>query len=454
MVTADSRARRRAVILVGNPANPYSRALRIGRTLLANGYAVEIAAPIAEGAAEREYDGALLIRRYRPSGRFASLADSYSAPLAHARSLAESRPSLPWRIIRLRHVPLRVARKVVRGTMRWLMWPQTVRGWWHTLKNELEPADLYHACGALAIPAAIAARQRDRRAGRHSRVIHDIIDLQLESNNVLDMPRPIRSLLRRRERRWSRAADAHTAINEVFAKRAAADWNLSEMPTAVPNYPEPRMQDDRPRPDLIRERLELPDSTRICLFWGRLGPYVGLDENAEAVLLVPDTVLVVLGFGRYWNRIAARDRDPRFAGRHFTLPAVHPDDLLQWVASADIALVTLPPLSFNQRFTTPNKFLEALAAGTPIVLGPDLPTMAGILEREDAGRIADSMDPEAIAAAIGSILAVPEAERRAGRDRLAATARDRYSWPIAAAAYETVLRRVEALDTAAGAASS
>ena len=107
---------------------------------------------------------------------------------------------------------------------------------------------------------------------------------------------------------------------------------------------------------------------------------------AEAILLVPDAVLVVLGFGRGWDVSVARDADPRFAGRHFTLPAVHPDQLLSWVASADVALITLPPLSYNQRYTTPNKFLEALAAGTPIVLGPDLPTMAGILERETAGR--------------------------------------------------------------------
>ena len=125
---------------------------------------------------------------------------------------------------------------------------------------------------------------------------------------------------------------------------------------------------------------------------------------AEAILLVPDAVLVVLGFGRGWDASVARDADPRFAGRHFTLPAVHPDELVSWIASADVAMVTLPPLSYNQRYTTPNKFLEALAAGTPIVLGPDLPTMAGILEREDAGRIAASMAPEAIAAAIRSIL--------------------------------------------------
>ncbi len=335
----------------------------------------------------------------------------------------------------------------------WFLWPHTVRGWWHTLERELEPADLYHACGVLAIPAALAARKRDRRAGRRSRVIHDVIDLQLESNNVLEMPPLIRRLLTRRERGWARSADAHTAVNEPFAERAAQLWGLSHVPVVVPNYPEPWTPLEGSPPDRIRERLGLSSATRICVFWGRLGPYVGLDEMAEAVLLVPDAVLVVLGFGRGWDVTVARDADPRFTGRHFTLPAVHPDQLLSWVASADVAMITLPPLSYNQRYTTPNKFLEALAAGTPIVLGPDLPTMAGILEREDAGRIAASMAPEAIAEAIRSILALSEAERRAWSARLAGIARERYSWPIAAAAYENVLHRVEGLDGRTGPAA-
>ena len=182
---------------------------------------------------------------------------------------------------------------------------------------------------------------------------------------------------------------------------------------------------------------------RICLFWGRLGPYVGLDEMAEAVLLVPDAVLVVMGFGRGWEASVARDADPHYTGRHLTIPAVHPDELVSWVASADMAMVTLPPLSYNQRFTTPNKFLEALAAGTPIVLGPDLPTMAGILAEEEAGRVVASMAPADIAAAIRSIIELSEAERRAWRDRLAAVARERYSWPIAAKAYESVLATLD-----------
>ena len=117
----------------------------------------------------------------------------------------------------------------------------------------------------------------------------------------------------------------------------------------MPNYPEPRTTPAGAAPDRIREATGLPATTRICLFWGRLGPYVGLDKAAEAVLAVPGAALVVLGFGRGWDASVARDADPRYAGRHVTLPAVHPDLLLDWVASADVALCTLPPLSFNQR---------------------------------------------------------------------------------------------------------
>jgi glycosyltransferase involved in cell wall biosynthesis len=297
----------------------------------------------------------------------------------------------------------------------------------------------------LPIAAALAARKRDRRAGRQSTVILDVIDISLESNNVLGMPAIFRPLLDRREGGWVRAADAHTAVNDALADKAVARWRLPRRPTVVPNFPEPRLAPPGAAPpDRIREASGLPASTRICLFWGRLGPYVGLDEAAEAVLAVPETALVVLGFGRGWDASVARDTDPRFAGRHITLPAVHPDELLEWVASADVALCTLPPLSFNQRHATPNKFLEAMAAGTPIVLGPDLPVMEEILRREDLGRVARSMAPADIAVAIRSILDLPADDRAAWRGRIATTSRSGYTWPVAAAAYTTLVEEVKA----------
>jgi glycosyltransferase involved in cell wall biosynthesis len=424
------------VLLVGNPAHPYSRAIRIGRTLTELGYEVEIAATHQAGLPPEERDGDLLIRRYPPSGRFAADAATYQRrpdrPATDAPERSVRRPPMPVRVWRTQRAHVR----------EWAWWPLAVRGWWHTLAEELDPADLYHACGTLPIAAALAARDRDRRAGRRSSVIHDVIDITMESNNVLGIPPLIRRFLGRRERGWARKADAQTAINDAFADTAVARWGLARRPTIVPNYPEPWTPPPT-APDLVRAATGLPPSTRICLFWGRLGPYVGLDEAAEAVLQVPDAALVVLGFGRGWERSVARDTDPRFAGRHFTLPAVHPDELISWVASADVVLCTLPPISYNQRFTMPNKFLEAMAAGTPIVLGPDLPTMESVLRAEDLGRVAGSMAPSDIAAAIRSILELPDTDRSAWRARIQGLAGERYSWPIAAEAYGGLVRSLQ-----------
>jgi glycosyltransferase involved in cell wall biosynthesis len=52
------------------------------------------------------------------------------------------------------------------------------------------------------------------------------------------------------------------------------------------------------------------------------------------------------------------------------------------------------------------------------------------------------MDPADIAAAIRDILDLPPAERAAWRERISTTARERYSWPIAASAYRDLIDSV------------
>lgn len=437
--------RPRAVVLVGNPANPYSRSIRLGRALSESGYDVEIASAHEPGAPLVEQHGEIVQRRYPASGIFARLMTAERDGGGVRSAVPASGAATPsGRTVRHRSALAgRLLRRLRSGPAEWVFWPHTVRGWWHTLARELEPADLYHACGTLPIAAALSARERDRRAGRTSRVIFDVIDVTVESNNVLRIPPLVLRWLARRERRWARRADAVTAVTEPFADWAVSHWDLATRPTVVPNYPEPWSPPPGPPPDRIRAVTGIAPATRILLFWGRLGPYVGLDQMAEAMLGVPDSALVLLGFGRGWDASVARDADPRYAGRHFTLPAVHPDQLSEWVASADVAMNSLPPISYSGRYTFLNKFFEAMTGGIPMVLGPDLPTMEEVLRREDLGRVAASMDPADIAAAVRSILDLPPAELAAWRERIRTTARERYSWPIAAAAYRDLVRSLD-----------
>ena len=426
-MTTPDRVGRRAVVLVGNPAAPYSRSLRIARTLADAGYEVEIAAIAAATVPDLEADGAITLRRYRPSGRFAGMAASAADPESAGR-----------RAVR-RRLPMRVLAAV----RRWLLWPHTVRGWWATLARELPPADLYHACGSLTIAAALSARERDRTAGRNSTVIYDAVDDVAQSNNVLGMPRIARAIVARRERGWARAADARVTVNEALAGALARSWG-TEPPLVIPNWPQiPGTVAGGPRSDRIRREIDVPAETRIVLFQGRLGPNLGLDEAAEAILRVPDAILCLIGFGRGVAASRERDADPRFAGRHRTLPAVHPDEILEWTASADVALIPLPPISANQRASTPNKFWEAIGSGTPVVVGPGLPVMASLVDGLGLGVVARSLAPDDLAAAIRAVLDVSPEEADARRRRIAQIAREQFAWPIAARRYRELVDRLD-----------
>ncbi len=65
-------------------------------------------------------------------------------------------------------------------------------------------------------------------------------------------------------------------------------------------------------------------------------------------------------------RAAAAAEENR--GLVHVLPAVPPTELLDWVASADVVGVLFQHDTLNNYLSTPNKFLEAMAAGVPIGL--------------------------------------------------------------------------------------
>ncbi|MEO5941179.1 MAG: glycosyltransferase, partial [Candidatus Limnocylindrales bacterium] len=208
-------ARPRAVLLVANPAAPYSRGLRVGRSLALAGFDVEIAATAGRNEAATERDGRLRIVRYAPSGPWARFD--------HDRR-SRTRAGLLGRLGRF-----------LEGIIKLAAWPVHVRGWWRTLERDLPPADLYHAFGILAIPVAIRLARAARRRGRQGRVVYDVIDVILDSNNVDRIPPWIVAIYRWRERRWIRAADAVVTVNDAIADHIERTWPVLERPTILLN---------------------------------------------------------------------------------------------------------------------------------------------------------------------------------------------------------------------------
>jgi glycosyltransferase involved in cell wall biosynthesis len=136
---------------------------------------------------------------------------------------------------------------------------------------------------------------------------------------------------------------------------------------------------------------------------------------------------VLLGYGPVAAELGTLAGAAPYAGRVRLLPAVPPDELLPWTASADVTVMAIQPTSLNHRFTTPQKLLESLAAGVPVVAS-DLPGMRAVIEASRAGVVCDPTSPDAIAAAIREILDTPAAGRADLRAAALAAAHGTYSW--------------------------
>jgi hypothetical protein len=78
------------------------------------------------------------------------------------------------------------------------------------------------------------------------------------------------------------------------------------------------------------------------------------------------------------------------------LPPVPFAELMDTVASYDIALAFQRPTTFNIRYAVPNKFFEAVQARTAVVVGP-APELEAVVEKYGFGVVTDDFTAEALA---------------------------------------------------------
>jgi glycosyltransferase involved in cell wall biosynthesis len=300
----------------------------------------------------------------------------------------------------------------------------TVRSQSRRTLAEAPPADVYHGMAYMGIPIAIRLARRHR-----ARVVYDARDIYLDAGNLARLPGPARRLVGALERRWARGVDRVITVNDPYADVMQSRWGTPR-PLVVMNCSY-RFDPPNPRVRLFHERLGLDPDRRIVLYHGGLSRDRGIEQLVDAIEQVPGGELVVMGYGALWGELERRVAAGGAGGRLHLLPPVEPADLLRWVAAADVVAVPIQPSTLNHRLTTPNKLLEAIAVGVPVVAS-DLPGMAGVVNESGAGILVDSADPAAIAAAIRALIEEDPPAREIRRRRILASAHATYNWEVQA----------------------
>ncbi|MGD8486378.1 MAG: glycosyltransferase, partial [Chloroflexota bacterium] len=326
-------------------------------------------------------------------------------------------PVAPAGLDRLLH-PVRRVLEVVANARRAGPWTEVV-------VESAPETDVFHAQSLIVLPVV---REAARRLG--GRFVYDVADYHTEAARLARMPWIVRELVRRRERDWARDGSAFLAVSDPVADLVVRRWGVPR-PTVLWNCP-PAWRPDEPgliASDRIREATGIEPERPLVLYQGGFSVDRGVEELVAAAteprLMELGAAVVFMGYGRLEPFIAeAVAANP---GRVYLLPAVRPDDLMPWTASADVSFVGQPPRTLNQKMNLPNKLFESMMAGVPVVVSTGN-EQCRLTREEGVGVCVDIDDPAAIAAACAELLSAAPAERRARRAHCRTVALGKYTW--------------------------
>jgi glycosyltransferase involved in cell wall biosynthesis len=159
---------------------------------------------------------------------------------------------------------------------------------------------------------------------------------------------------------------------------------------------------------LDRAPLGVADDESIVLWVGRLDPVKGLDELIEATAALRDkhhVRLLLAGTGAYEQHVRSVIRC--LDAGSFVHLLGRRDDIPQLLATADV--FALP----SHTEGLPNALMEAMAAGRAVV-ATDIPGCRDLIAHEQTGLLVPPRDPQALAEAMGRLLADADARRTLG----------------------------------------
>ncbi len=307
----------------------------------------------------------------------------------------------------------------------WLLsYITTLRSWGRGVPRLAHDADVWHLHDLTALAGVLPALPPG------ARVVYDAHELFLESGLAATLPVPVRRLLHAYERRLVRRVTAIVTVNDELASVLRRRYPTSRM-VVVHNCPGSWVPPE-PRPTLIRDAAKIPAGAPIVLYHGGVGASRGIEQLMDAISEpgLERVHLVVMGRGPMRETYLERSRRAPWLGKVHVLDAVPPDELLLWVASADIGALPIQRSTLNHYLSTPNKLFECMAAGVPVVAS-DFPAIRQIVNSDPdnpLGILCDPASVEQLAQAIRSLSDLGPVDMAALRACCLEAAHGKWNW--------------------------
>lgn len=228
-----------------------------------------------------------------------------------------------------------------------------------------------------------------------AKLVYDAHELETETNGSKGFRQKLSKWL---EKKLIHKADMTLVVSESIADWYANEYNIARPPVVLnaPNTRELKINNH------FREQLGIREDQIILLYQGGLMPGRGVHLILEAFKQRKDdkVVAVFMGYGPLEAdiKIAAEQHS-----NIYFFPAVPPQVVLDYTASADMGIHLIQNTCLNHNYCMPNKLFEYAMAGLPVLVS-NMKDMSELVTRYAMGAVISDFSADGINQAVDNFL--------------------------------------------------
>lgn len=228
-----------------------------------------------------------------------------------------------------------------------------------------------------------------------SKLIYDAHELETEKNGDRGFRKKLSKWL---EGLLINRVDMTIVVSESIADWYAKAYSISRPPVVL-NAPHRR---DLIKTNHFRSNFGIREDQVIFLYQGGLASGRGVDLIIEVfkTRAGDNAVVVFMGYGPLTEKIKNHSVDNK---NIFYYPAVAPEIVLEYTASADIGLSLIENTCLNNFYCMPNKLFEYAMAGLPVLVS-NMKDMAALVNGYKMGGVVEDFSVAGINQAIDEML--------------------------------------------------